>query len=339
VSDRWRRHKQVAAAGYGLSAVCKLGLLAVGGMWAGIAGMILLDRTGKGVRTAPRDAMISLSTPAADLGRAFGVHRTLDTTGALLGPLVAFALLAAIPGAFDAVFVTSFCAAVIGLGVLVLFVEEPVLAPSPPRTSAGSRQVVLGLLGNTRVRALVVAATVLGLATVSDGFVYLALQRQASLPVGFFPLLAVGTAFVYMLLAAPLGRLADRAGRGLVLLAGHLLLVVVYAILLSAASGVVVVALSLGLLGAQYAATDGMLAALTSAVLPAGVRTSGLALVATGTALSRLAGSVLFGAVWAVWGLRAALAGFLVGQLVAVAVAALVLARQGEVRGSGRAAG
>lgn len=190
------------------------------------------------------------------------------------------------------------------------------------------------------MRALVVAGAVLGLATVSDGFVYLAVQRRASLPVGFFPLLAVGTAFVYMLLAAPLGRLADRAGRGLVLLAGHLLLVVVYATLLSSAFGVVVVVVSLGLLGAQYAATDGVLAALTSAVLSAHLRTSGLALVATGTALSRLAGSVLFGAVWAAWGLRAAIAGFLVGQLAAVAVAALVLAHHGEVRGrAGRGPG
>ncbi len=338
VADRWRRHKEVAAGGYALSAACKLGLVAAGGAWGAVAGIIALDRTGKGIRTAPRDAMISFSTPPADLGRAFGVHRALDTTGAMLGPLVAFVILAIVPGAFDSVFVTSFCAAVIGLGVLVLFVDNPARqAAVPPAAAAAGPgmppRAVAGLLAVPRVRALVVAGAVLALATVSDGFVYLTVQRRASLQVGFFPLLAVGVALVYMLLAAPVGRLADRVGRGLVLLGGHLLLLVVYATLLAGASGVVVVAVTLGLLGAYYAATDGVLAALASAVLPAHARSSGLALVASGTALARLAGSVLFGAVWAVWGLQGAVAGFLAGQLAAIAVAALVLGRHGEVLG------
>jgi hypothetical protein len=114
VADRWRRHKEVAAAGCGLSAVCKLGLLAGGG-WA----------------------MISFSTPPADLGRAFGVHRTLDTTGAMIGPLLAFAVLAIAPGSFDSVFVTSFFAAMIGLGVL-LFVENPARQPRTPTSGAAA---------------------------------------------------------------------------------------------------------------------------------------------------------------------------------------------------------
>ena len=85
----------MASIGYGLSAVCKLGLAVVGGAWAGLSAIILLDRTGKGIRTAPRDAMISLTAPERDLGLAFGVHRAMDTAGAMIGPLVAFALLAA----------------------------------------------------------------------------------------------------------------------------------------------------------------------------------------------------------------------------------------------------
>src|SRR5215216_1313925 len=88
VGDRWRRHKTVAAVGYGLSAACKLGYLVVGGALGGLSALILLDRTGKGIRTAPRDALISLSTPREHLGRAFGVHRALDTAGAMIGPLL-----------------------------------------------------------------------------------------------------------------------------------------------------------------------------------------------------------------------------------------------------------
>src|SRR3954453_14207337 len=75
LGDRWQRHKLVASIGYGLSAVCKLGLALVTGAWAGLSALILLDRTGKGMRTAPRDAMISLTAPARNLGLAFGVHR------------------------------------------------------------------------------------------------------------------------------------------------------------------------------------------------------------------------------------------------------------------------
>ena len=124
-ADRWHRHREVAGVGYGLSAICKLGLLAVGGAWMAFAAVIVADRIGKGIRTAPRDAMISLSTPRSELATAFGVHRALDTAGAMLGPLVAFGLLAAVPGGFDVIFVTSFCVALVGLGVLVLFVQSP----------------------------------------------------------------------------------------------------------------------------------------------------------------------------------------------------------------------
>src|SRR5712692_3744431 len=115
LADRWRRHKEVAAAGYALSAACKLGLLAAGSGPGALGAIVLLDRMGKGLRTAPRDALISLSSKRGELATAFGVHRALDTGGALLGPLVAFGLLALVPGAFDAVFVASFCAAVVGL--------------------------------------------------------------------------------------------------------------------------------------------------------------------------------------------------------------------------------
>ena len=85
--------------------------------------LVFIDRTGKGIRTAPRDALISLSTPTEDLGMAFGVHRALDTAGAVLGPLIAFGLLLR-PQGFDSIFIVSFCFALIGLAVLVLFVPN-----------------------------------------------------------------------------------------------------------------------------------------------------------------------------------------------------------------------
>ena len=124
LADRKERHKEVAAAGYGASALCKLGLVAVGGAWLGTTAVLLVDRLGKGIRTAPRDALISLDSERAGLGRSFGVHRALDTVGAMLGPLAAFVLLAQLPGQYNTVFLVSFSIALIGLGILVLFVEN-----------------------------------------------------------------------------------------------------------------------------------------------------------------------------------------------------------------------
>src|SRR5690349_22725658 len=108
------RHKWVAGAGYALSALCKP-LLLLAHTLTPIGLILAADRTGKGLRTAPRDALISLSSTPETRGRAFGVHRAMDTTGALLGPLVAFLILRATVDGYDAVFTVSFCVAVTGV--------------------------------------------------------------------------------------------------------------------------------------------------------------------------------------------------------------------------------
>ncbi len=331
LGDRRGRHKEVAATGYGLSAGCKLLLAVVGTSVSAIGAVVLLDRVGKGIRTAPRDAMISLSTPASRLGTAFGVHRAMDTTGAMLGPLLAFGLLALAPLAFHSVFLVSFFLAVIGLGVLVLLVDgrdrsPDAVAPERPPSLRGA----FGLLRIPRFRGLLVAGGALSLATASDAFVFLALQDRLDLGTSLFPLLFVGSAAAYMVLAVPFGRLADRIGRGRVMLAGYGLLAGVYAVLLTGLDGWVALTAALGLLGAYYAATDGVLMALGSAVVPPELRGSGLALLATATSTCRLLASVAFGALWTLWGLDAAFACFAAALGGALVVAALSLARARE---------
>lgn len=116
-ADRGDRPKWVAFLGYGLSAVARLALLVSQG-FAAVTAVITVDRLGKGIRTAPRDAMIAAGAPADALSRNFGVHRALDTAGAMIGPLLAFVLLASLPGDYRAVFIVSFAFAVVGLGVL-----------------------------------------------------------------------------------------------------------------------------------------------------------------------------------------------------------------------------
>jgi MFS family permease len=326
VADRWRRHKDVAVAGYALSALSRLGLLAAGGVPALVTAAILADRTGKGIRTAPRDALISLSTPRESLGAAFGVHRALDTLGALLGPVAAFVLLMLAPGAFDAVFVVSFCTGLVGLAILVLFVQNR-SAPAGTETRSRGPRSPFRLLRAPGFRPLLVAGAGLGLVTLSDGFVYLLLQRQIRLQTGFFPLFFVATAVIYFLLAVPAGRLADRLGRGRVFLAAHLLLLALYGLLLLPDAGRAGAVAALCLLGGYYAATDGVIMARASALLPAASRAGGLALLGTSNSLARLGGSVLFGAIWTWGGPRLAVTIFLVGLTLAVVLAAPILLR------------
>jgi MFS family permease len=333
IGDRTKRHKEVAATGYGLSALCKLLLMTVGTAVSAIGAVVLLDRLGKGIRTAPRDAMISLATPERNLGTAFGVHRALDTTGAMLGPLVAFGLLALAPLAFHSVFLVSFCMAMLGLGILVLLVQPRRRAGgASPLPRQASLRGATALLRIRRFRALLVAGGCLSLATASDAFIFLALEEKLDLGTTLFPLLFVGSAGVYMVLAVPLGGLADRVGRGRVLIGGYALLLSVYAVLISPLGGWPLLVAALAGLGAYYAATDGVLMALGSAVAPEEVRGSGLALLRTSTSIARLLASIAFGAIWTVWGLDVAFVCFGTALIAAIGLAAIALVQTRPAR-------
>ncbi|MEU8790276.1 MFS transporter [Streptomyces sp. NPDC048643] len=370
------RHKWVAGAGYALSAACKP-LLLVAQTLTPIGLVLAADRTGKGLRTAPRDALISLSSTPENRGRAFGVHRAMDTAGALLGPLAAFLILRATVDGYDAVFMVSFCVAVVGVLVLVLFVPGGAAAQagaarpsdtgacagsgamsgpasdsgsgpaygsgSGPGSGSGSEsgagagaesesgaaglefapgagapagpapaprptlRAALALLHRPELRRITVCALLLGLATVSDSFVFLLLQRRLGVPDRWFALLPLGTAAAFLLLAVPLGRLADRTGRWRVFLGGHGALLLAYALLLSSWQGTAAACAVLLLHGGFYAATDGVLMAAASDSVPSELRSSGLALVQTGQALARFVCSLGFGAAWTAWGDRTAL--------------------------------
>ncbi len=328
-ADRRKRHKEVATFGYGLSAITKLGLVAAAGATAPIAVFVMLDRIGKGIRTAPRDALISLSASPKTLGTAFGVHRAMDTTGAMIGPLMAFGILALAPLAFTSVFLVSFCVAIAGLGVIALLVPSRV-----QRTDAKpplSLRQLSPLLLERRFRALVLVASLLGLATISDAFLYLALQRKLDLAPAVFPLLFVGVSLAFMVLAVPAGKLADRVGRGRVFVGGYVLLLPVYAALLAPGLGYLGAGLALALVGASYAATDGVLAALASGMLDKEARGSGLSVLTTATNLSRFVASVAFGALWTWAGLNMAVLVCGIALAAAIVVTGVVLRSTREV--------
>lgn len=323
LADRWSRQKEVALTGYGLSAVCKLLLIAAGSAFTSIAAVIAVDRIGKGIRTSARDALISFNAAAASFGTAFGVHRAMDSAGALLGPIVAFMLLGQVQNDFSAIWVVSFVIASLGVAALVLFVPARRASLARPIAAAPRATAGPSVLLDPRFVALTACATLLAALTVSDAFIYLLLQEKSGAASGFVPLFYVATATAYMAFSVPVGRLADRIGRRTVLCAGYLVLVTIYAVLASATNIALPLQLAcLALLGLYYAGTEGILVALASAIVPTARRTTGIAVLVSAIGLGKLVSSIAFGWSWQTFGSTATLVAFVSGLLIAVAIAA-----------------
>jgi MFS family permease len=335
-SDTLGRPKPVALAGYGLSMLARVGFLFAGGFWP-LAAVVTGDRIGKGIRTAPRDAMISTAAQPEHLARHFGIHRMLDNIGAAAGPLIAFLILMLIPNGYGTVFVVSLAFAAIGMAALALVVpdlrtgrearqpdgERTGASPAPRRSTRPA--VRWQLFREPGLGRLLIASALLGLLTVGDGFIYLVLQDRDDFAVQWFPLLYVGTNLVFLLLAVPTGRLADRYGKGRVFLSGHVALLACYICAAAPLGGFGATMLCIALLGAFYAATDGVLAAFASQLTGPDMLATGIGTVQTVTALSRVAASTLFGALWFALGPAAAMV--VAGSLLAVAlpVASIIL--------------
>lgn len=324
-ADRSDHHKLVAFLGYGLSAVSRAGLLVATGFGA-ITSIIAIDRIGKGIRTGPRDAMISDAAQPEHLARSFGVHRMLDTVGATIGPLLAFVVLLLIPNGYHAVFVASLACGLIGLAILGIIVPARKQRAAVIAAAAGDADGKAAAsklqtrfrwadLNNPAMRKLLLVAAVFGLVTIGDGFIYLVLQSRASFATQWFPLLYVGTNVAYLLLAIPLGRLADRWGRMRLFIMGHGALLAAYLCAALPTAGAPATLACLLLLGVFYAATDGVLAALAGQFSTPATRASGIAAAQTVVALSRLVASVGFGILW-----------FTVGRQQAILLAAAALA-------------
>ena len=293
-SDRFGRPKLVALFGYGISAVTKVVFPLAGASAGGVGAVLAADRMGKGLRTAPRDALISFVTPPGQLGQAFGVHRAMDTIGALCGPLLTFLILAQLGTDPGPVFVVSFCFAAIGLVVLASFVRESPIRPVSQQRGRSVR-VGLDLLRDRRFRRTAVVATLLSLVTISDAFVFIVLQKVSDVPVSVLPLLPLGTALVFLLAAAPIGRFSDKIGRWPVFFVGHAFLLVVYLLFLLPAGGYLTVVVALFAHGLFYACTDGVLMAHAGGIVPEPLRATGMATIQTGQALGRLCSSIMFG--------------------------------------------
>ncbi|KJL43799.1 MFS transporter [Microbacterium trichothecenolyticum] len=334
VSDRSDQPKWVAFVGYALAAVARVGLLFASG-FAAITAVITADRIGKGIRTAPRDALITATSEPENLGKSFGVHRTLDNIGAAIGPLIAFFILLLIPDGFHTVFVASLAFALIGVLILGLVVpnvrtrgregapgtgEGTPAAPAPLRKKFDWAAVTTGPM-----RRVLAAAGILGILTIGDGFIYLVLQDRSDFAAQWFPLMYVGTNLAFLAFAIPLGRLSDRVGRGRVFVFGHVALVAAYFVAAMPITDIAATILCLVLLGAFYASTDGVLAALASQLTTPETRGTGIAAAQTVVALTRFVSATGFGFLWYAVGPEYAMIVVAVLLVVAIPLVALLL--------------
>jgi len=214
-----------------------------------VIGLRVADRIGKGLRDSPRDALIALSTPSGESGRAFGFHRTMDTLGAVLGPLVAYAVLSQFAEAFNTVFLVAFVIGVAAVASLGL-VKDVVRAVKPSTAAIASPSLPRS------ARLYLLAVTLLSVGSLPMGVLFFKTQ-DLGIASATIPLFYAVYNVTYAAFSWPAGRLADRIDTGLVIVLGYGLLIVAY-IVLSFASAVWILVVGFLLLGGFSAFTDGV---------------------------------------------------------------------------------
>ncbi|MFI5370577.1 MAG: MFS transporter [Candidatus Eisenbacteria bacterium] len=303
LSDRIGRRKPFLVLGYGLSGAAKAAI-GLATTWPAVLALRAADRLGKGLRNPPRDALIADSVPPAALGRAFGLHRGMDTLGAAIGPLVSWWLLArwhalGVEG-YRRLFFVSAIPAALSLLVLLVFVRAPRHTPAPPRPLIGRT----GALGGAFARFVAVDA-VFQLGNSSNAFVLLRTQG-AGWSASQVALIYVAYNIVLAALSWPFGSLSDRIGRRPLLLAGYLMYALTYGLFaLHATRGGVVVAFLL--LAVQTALIDGQARSLVARLVPRETRATAFGVQATVVGLSLLPASLAAGWLWDHRGPRVAL--------------------------------
>jgi len=311
LSDWLGKRKLLAALGYGLAALTKpIFPLAPSVGWLVAARFI--DRVGKGIRGAPRDALVADLAPAHLRGASFGLRQALDTAGAFIGPLIAIGLMWLTADNFRAVFWVAVVPAFLALALIVFAVREPARADGLRRVRFPLHRAELARLG--RGYWLVIAvATVFTLARFSEAF--LVLRAQAvGLPIMLVPAVLVVMNVVYALAAYPAGILADRGGRHRVLVIG-LVLLVAADLVLALMPGLAGVAVGVALWGLHMGFTQGLLATLVADTSPPELRGTAFGVFNLLTGIALLAASVVAGLLWDSLGAQAT---FMAGAAFAV---------------------
>jgi MFS family permease len=326
LSDWLGKRKLLAAIGYGLAAFTKpIFPLATGVSWLIAARFI--DRVGKGIRGAPRDALVADITPPHLRGASFGLRQSLDTIGAFIGPLAAIGLMLLTADSFTTVFWIAVIPAFIAFGLLLFGVEEPAKhiddKPKPPLRLSDAKRL------SGPYWAVVVVATVLTLARFSEAFLILRSQN-AGLPIAFVPIIMVVMNIVYALAAYPAGALSDQLGRSGVLLLGIAFLIVAD-IVLAMETSILLLLLGVVFWGLHMGFTQGLLSTLVADTAPAELRGTAFGIFNFAGGIAMLAASIIAGGLWDTYGPAAT---FLTGAaFTAIALVGLLVIQPRFARG------
>ncbi|MBW2500578.1 MAG: MFS transporter [Deltaproteobacteria bacterium] len=294
ISDAVGRRKRLAALGYGLSALTKPLFALALTPFEVLAGRFV-DRMGKGIRGAPRDALIADVTPPAVRGAAYGLRQALDTLGAFAGPLLGMGLLVLLGGNLRLLFALATIPGLLAVALLVLGVEESGRAgaskSAPPRLRARELRAFARPFWG-----VVAVGAVFTLARFSEAFIVLRAQ-EVGLPLALIPLVMIAMNLVYALVSTPAGALSDRIDRRLVLAGGLVALITADLVLalFASAAGVLVGA---GLWGLHLGLSQGLLAALVADAAPERLRGTAFGLFHLVSGVSLFAASLLAGALW-----------------------------------------
>lgn len=297
ISDYWGRRKPMAVLGYGLGALSKplFALATTAGL---VLGARLIDRIGKGLRGAPRDALVADIAPPAIRGAAFGLRQSLDTVGAFLGPLLAIGLMLLWANDFRAVFWVAVVPGVLSVALLVFGVREPAHPDGKPRTNPIRRENLRRL---SRAYWWVVGAgAVFTLARFSEAFLVLRAQ-QGGLALAWTPLVLIAMNVVYAAGAYPFGKLADSMSHR-ALLAWGLVVLVAADLLLAAAEAGPLLWAGIGLWGLHMAMTQGLLATMVADTAPSDLRGTAFGFFNLVSGVALLVASALAGLLWDQWG-------------------------------------
>jgi len=294
LSDRLRHRKWITAAGYGIGAASKPFFAIAQGPWL-IFGARFVDRIGKGIRGAPRDALVADLTPKAERGAAYGLRQTLDTIGGFLGPLIAMGLMLAWSNDFQAVFWVAVIPAVLSFVVVVVAVKEPKKTEAAGGEGPRFNRALVHRLGKS-FWLVVIAGTAITLARFSEAFLILRAEN-VGVPLAYTPLVLVGMALVFSLTAYPVGRLADRMSRRTLLAIGTAVLVAAD-IALALAPGIGVLAVGVALWGLHMGLTQGLLSAMVAEAIPADLRGTGFGIFNLACGIAMLLASAIAGGLW-----------------------------------------
>ena len=297
ISDYWGRRKPMAVLGYGLGALSKplFALATTSGL---VLGARLIDRIGKGLRGAPRDALVADIAPPSIRGAAFGLRQSLDTVGAFLGPLLAIGLMLLWANDFRAVFLVAVIPGVLSVALLVFGVREPE-HPAGHRRTNPIRRENLARLGRA-YWWVVGAGAVFTLARFSEAFLVLRAQ-QGGLALAWTPLVLIAMNVVYAAGAYPFGKLADGMSHR-TLLAWGLAVLIASDLLLAASNAGPLLWTGIALWGLHMAMTQGLLATMVADTAPPDLRGTAFGFFNLVSGIALLVASGLAGLLWDTWG-------------------------------------